>query len=455
MVSTNFKTAEELMDHLKKQIIQFSNDLTIDEEFFENSFNSSDKKDGVDLSRVMYEREGNNLLWNVSAEMPITSHRKNIIGKIIVFGKKVLRKLLRWYVSKTFESQSTFNGSVTRSINELTNVLASINEINKGLERTLKAQGVSLEQLQIMLEEQKLNTEIGIDQQQVMISQLEIEKDDMVAENNKMAVELAILLKRTINYKNIESISMEYPNSKEISEKNMENTLQFSTESKFDYLSFENKFRGSLAEIKNRQTVYVPYFFNQENVLDIGCGRGEFIELLQENNITISGIDLNDEMVEFCQAKGLPVSKQDAIQYLVQAQDNSLGGLFLGQVIEHMHFEQIVNLVELAFQKLKKGSYLIMETPNPLTLAILYRTFYVDPTHVKPIHPLTIQYVVEMAGFTEIELKYSSRVEENWFIPQLSLETDKPNNLIQFNQSLNYVNDLLYGNLDYAIIARK
>jgi O-antigen chain-terminating methyltransferase len=96
-----------------------------------------------------------------------------------------------------------------------------------------------------------------------------------------------------------------------------------------------------------------------------------------------------------------------------------------------------------------------METPNPLSLAIFYRTFYVDPTHVKPVHPLTIQYIVESVGFSKNELQFSSRIEPNWWLPKVVANPEHINNINEFNEGIDRLNNLLYGNLDYAIVARK
>jgi 2-polyprenyl-3-methyl-5-hydroxy-6-metoxy-1,4-benzoquinol methylase len=489
-----FNTAEDLMDHLKKQIIQYSEDDDMTDLTTTN--NSSGISKGIDLSRFFTEKESNNSLWNISADRPITSHRK-LTGKFIVFGKKITRKLLRWYVSKTFELQSSFNGSVTRSINELSNVIIQLNAKIEENDAVLNAQQRYIETLQNKVKDdyvyEQINSKINeITSSEELKSKTLMERFDHIllqtneisdSLNKKMDLmnkqyrsEMDLMNKQyrseidLINERHRSEINFMQYRLRQIKKNSTQTHIQLSSSSttkeiaaavneidsnSFDYLHFENKFRGSVEEIKSRQRAYLPYFINKENVLDIGCGRGEFIELLIENNISVKGIDLNQEMVEYCQDRGLPVEYDDAIRYLSAIGNNELGGLFLGQVIEHMPFDQIILLVEMAFKKLKPGSYLIMETPNPMSLAIFYRTFYVDPTHVKPVHPLTIQYLVESVGFTKTELSYSSRVEPNWWVPNLEPMDNTISNLNEFNQGINRVNDLLFGNLDYAIIARK
>ncbi|UUZ90819.1 methyltransferase domain-containing protein [Paenibacillus sp. P25] len=446
-MSNQFKTAEELMDYLKKQIVNYSNGEELDE-FHENTASNNmvfSSNNLIDLSRILIERENNNILWNVSADRPIVSHRK-FIGKFIVLGKKIVRKLLKWYVSETFELQKEFNGSVTRSINEISNTLQTMNsyittiksDINDNfitdLQQKVKVLMVDLDNLGVQLRDAdikfdslnhlKLSVEETNNRLEEINNRLTEFNGDLINNTNFIRV---IQEQESFNSQRLDQLNHHYNQLQEQIRtdnnfynyrirkltKSLQSNLQGTssleasthdfdldidsnyTGGDFDYLHFENKFRGSTEEIKNRQKVYLPYFNNSSQVLDIGCGRGEFVELLMENNIKVQGIDLNDDMVEYCQDRGLPVIKSDAIKYLASLENGQLGGIFLGQVIEHMPFDQIISLVDLAYSKLKPGSYLIMETPNPLSLAIFYRTFYVDPTHVKPVHPLTVQYIVE------------------------------------------------------------
>lgn len=446
-----FSTADELMDHLKKQIISHSRGEEI-EEYYQNDVNHSNgtSLNEINLGAFSGHAHLNNNLWNVSANRPITSHRK-VTGKFIVSTKRLIRKILKWYVGDTFDHQSAFNVSVTKSFNELNNILIVMTS-------KLNEQELKINQLESKIDEQKtINSEldIKINKKQVMISSY----DSKISELNNKVFELAINY-RSIQYRYNEILekiesgnnSSYYENSEKLAIKK-ESLLQ--SEQIFDYVSFENQFRGSREDIKNRQKAYLPYFENKENVLDIGCGRGEFLELLLENGITSHGIDLNTDMVEISKRHGLSVEKADAIGYLKNLEDDSLGGIFLGQVIEHMPFEIIIELVSLAFNKLKTDSYLIMETPNPETLAIFNRFFYVDPTHVKPVHPLTAKFIVESRGFTDVNILYSGPVEEELRIPKLFSESINVENVNEINESIDRLNDLLYGNQDYAIIARK
>jgi len=226
-------------------------------------------------------------------------------------------------------------------------------------------------------------------------------------------------------------------------------------EADFDYFGFEERFRGSEEEIKERQRIYVEYFKGQENVLDIGCGRGEFLELLKEAGIQAKGVDLDLDMVLYCRDKGLEVVKEDAFAYLESLPDASLGGIFAAQVIEHLESNRIIQLVKLCHRKLRPGGVLILETPNPQCLMVFAQCFYMDFTHTWPIHPEALKFLLGSQGFRDVELKFTSPVDPSLRIPLLTDPSLLGPEGERFNRSIAYLNELLYGYQDYAVIARK
>ncbi len=217
-----------------------------------------------------------------------------------------------------------------------------------------------------------------------------------------------------------------------------------------DYFDFENHFRGSREHVKNVQTMYLPYFEGKKNVLDLGCGRGEFTEMLLEKNVGVTGVDQYVPYVEYMKMLGLPVVLDDAVRYL-KKQEN-VDGIFVGQVVEHISVEQIMELCRLAYEKLEDGCYLIMETPNPTSLAIYTECFYMDPSHEKPVHPQTLKYFAEKAGFSSVEILYTQSSRLPFSIPKLKEDEEEYK---EFNQAMERVSNLLFGSQDYAIIARK
>lgn len=237
----------------------------------------------------------------------------------------------------------------------------------------------------------------------------------------------------------------------EVVDKNFENKVQKDKYYEIDYFDFENHFRGPRDLVKNRQKQYIQYYERKKNVLDFGCGRGEFLELLQENGIGAVGIDTYGEFVEYCKLKELNAICGNGLDFLRNVK--TLDGIFLGQVVEHLAIEHIIELCELAYEKLIDGSFLIIETPNPKVLGIYANAFYMDPSHVKPVHPLTMQYLLEKAGFKKIKILYTPESRLPVKIPELSGE--HINNVSEFNQAMQEIAEILFGSQDYAIIAQR
>ena len=230
------------------------------------------------------------------------------------------------------------------------------------------------------------------------------------------------------------------------------------TDTDTNYFLFEERFRGSREVIKQRQLSFLHYFENCSRVLDIGCGRGEFLEILRDHNIGGLGIDLDADMVIYCQSRQLTVEQSDAIMYLEKLEDKSLDGIFIDQVVEHLEPEYLVRLLALCFKKLKFGYYIIVETVNPLSF-VSFVNFYIDLTHKRPIHPETLQFLMSAAGFRESEKQFFSPVSDEGRLKKIT-ETKDPDdparkNDIVYNYNIEKLNTILFGAQDYAIIGKK
>jgi len=225
-----------------------------------------------------------------------------------------------------------------------------------------------------------------------------------------------------------------------------------------DYVSFEDRYRGNSEEIKRRLTVYVDYFRGCSKVLEIGCGRGEFLELLRENGIGAFGVDMNDSMVEICLKKGLNVKWDNAISYLRSLKDGYLDGIFSAHLIEHLRPSDLIELILLGHAKLRSGAHFIAETPNPLSVATSTQTFCLDPSHVKLIHPETIRFLLESNGFGKIEYRFLQPWPEEMKLSPLETSSISDPAVIRLLEGLNQnfakLNDLLFGCQDYAVIAK-
>lgn len=219
-----------------------------------------------------------------------------------------------------------------------------------------------------------------------------------------------------------------------------------------DYFDFENHFRGSIDSVKNAQKIYLDYFRDKKNVLDIGCGRGEFLSLLTDNNIPVQGVDVYAPYADYCSMNGFKAVCGDGIEYLEKSEE-AFDGIFLGQVVEHLETHQIIRLCETAYNKLPEGGCIVIETPNPTSLAIFTGAFYIDPSHIKPVHPLTMKYYLEKAGFKNISIIFTENSRVPVEIPRLEISGE--GNTEEFNSAMKKVSDILFGSQDYAVVAVK
>lgn len=221
-----------------------------------------------------------------------------------------------------------------------------------------------------------------------------------------------------------------------------------------DYFDFENHFRGPRETVKQIQKHYIEYF--KENgggeILDIGCGRGEFLELMFDYGIPARGVDSYQPFIDYCENRGFHVERADALTYLNSLEDSSLGGIFMGQVVEHLSEDYLRSIIALAYKKLKQGCYFIVETPNPDCVAALTE-FYIDLGHIKPVHYKTLEYLFKKANFESVFRFHTP--ECKYPLQMVNLDGGEIKNLDEFNQGIQYVNSMLFGFRDYTLIARK
>lgn len=213
------------------------------------------------------------------------------------------------------------------------------------------------------------------------------------------------------------------------------------------YLAFEDVFRGPREEIKRRLTVYLEFVEEaragalQAPILDLGCGRGEWLELLRDNGTTAKGVDSNLAMTAQCRTRGLDVEEGEALAYLRSLPDCSLGLITCFHMIEHIPFVSVVSLLDEAVRVLRPGGLLILETPNPKNLTVASQSFYLDPTHLKPLPPEMLRFFVEAAGFSNCQ---ELELQPGPFPPDYeSLKISS------------HLNRLLYGPRDYGLIGRR
>jgi SAM-dependent methyltransferase len=218
------------------------------------------------------------------------------------------------------------------------------------------------------------------------------------------------------------------------------------------YAAFENRHRGNEEEVKKQQSKFLPYFQKKKGkILDLGCGRGEFLELCGENGIEAMGIDLNEQMVEICRDKGLDCRRGDILEALAEMADSTLGGIFSSQVIEHLPPQHLKKLIETAYFKLRPGGHIVLETINPASVFALVQIYFLDLTHQKPIHPQTLKFLLESSGFVDVEIQYSAPLEQE----QLQALPGADETASVLNQNIDTLNKLLYSPPNYAAIGLK
>ncbi|MCO7253981.1 class I SAM-dependent methyltransferase [Dickeya oryzae] len=210
------------------------------------------------------------------------------------------------------------------------------------------------------------------------------------------------------------------------------------------YRAFEDQFRGSRELIKKRLEIYLPFVLKFSEIdhskyfIDIGCGRGEWLEILRDHGINAKGVDLDDGMLEACISSGLDVRVGDALEYLKSFADSSCAVVSAFHVAEHLSFDSLMELVHEAFRVLMPGGLLILETPNPENIEVACCNFYLDPSHYKPIPPKLLEFLPKHVGFGRVKVV---RLNESYHLNE--------NNIVALGDVLKHSSP------DFSIIAQK
>jgi len=368
--------------------------------------------DGVDPFTL--RRREAEALWDVSAERPFLSRPGpwgRLRGLLLTPAKGALRKLMRWYVEPLAADQRRFNAAVLR--------------LADGLSERADAGQVALED--------------ASDTLTALIQELR-SRVDALSNQARLAVEIEERLTRLERRGRGPSAAAPALPAGPIP----------------DYFAFESRMRGRTEDIRERQRAYVDDFREAAPVLDIGCGRGEFLALLREAGVEARGIDADADMVAFAGGEGLDVEQGDALAYLEGLADGSLGGIFLAQVVEHLPPPALVRLLELAHAKLRPDGVLVAETINPLS-PIALRNYFADLTHAQPLVAETLALLAEQAGFRGVETRYlnappvGERLREVDLPPEPEFDPARE----ALAQNVSRLNDQLFGPLDYAIVAHR
>ena len=224
------------------------------------------------------------------------------------------------------------------------------------------------------------------------------------------------------------------------------------------YVELERRHRGTEDEIGHRVEPYLPFLPTEGVVLDLGCGRGEALELFRDHGLTGRGVDSNAEMVALTREKGLEAIEGDLFEVLRQTAEGSLAAVVSFHVIEHLRAGGIERLVRLAWRALAAGGVLVLETPSPLSVVVGARNFWLDPTHQRPVHPESLKLAFEYAGFEQVERIDRQPFPEADRLHQIPT-ADLPESMQPLAQEINILRDqldaLLLGFQDFGMVGRK
>lgn len=366
---------------------------------------------------ILYHLSQINYLCDTGRPPEFSSHRK-VLGSVVTGFKKTIRKLTEPYIQMVLKRQVEFNVELVRLLNQM------------ALDVRYRW---SNQEKQLALLEKRWEE---------MTRSLEAIPQELRAQKNVFEEVLSQLKGMKTPAALLE------PQVDDLKSKVREP----------EYVRFEDLHRGSQEDIKWKQKNYLPYFKDKGTVLDIGCGRGEFLELLKEARIPALGVDTNREMIRQCQAKGLKATHGDGLDFLRGLPDQDLGGIFLSQVIEHLKPEDLRELVRMSFAKLVPGGVLVAETINPQCLSTFSGAFYLDPSHHNPIHPEAARFLWESLGFRQVEVLYLSPYPEEMKLKEMIRREDDSyeDELARIlNENVHSLNALLYGYQDYAVLGVK
>lgn len=386
-------------------------------------------------------------LWQADHDLPIRTGRGGLVGWFVRLAKRLLRPIVRLGAAEVFERQRIFNLIVVETISEVREMRRRIADLDQHLKQVHSEHQAAIEAHAGRIEELDVRTAVGL--------------RDVMAHNDALFARVDQKLDR---YRR-ESRHLNARLGAIVAAQEAADTADTSTAvgtalREATYLSLEKRWRGDEAEIAERVAVYVPILARRGPgpVLDLGCGRGELLDVLAEADIGCQGVDANQAMVERCRDRGHEVAHGDLFEALRNAPEGHFGAIVSLHVIEHLAPDALELLARLAWSRLADGGMLVLETPSPLSIVASSRDFWIDPTHVHPVHPAWLDVVLREAGFELVERRDLHPYPESSRLPEIDLESiEAPARAVahEVNQLRDRLDETLYGYRDYAMIATK
>ena len=454
----------------------------------EDTSDSETKGDALHETENRKEWEYINSNWNIQNNNYFISSHRRILGKPLIKGRELVHGEVQRYIDPSLWKQREFNSCIVRILNGISERLGRVDD------RIAQSQSAISDQVndRIAQSQSAISDQVNdrITQSQSAISD---QVNDRIAQSqsaisdqvNDRIAQSQSAISDQVNDRIAQSQSKVYSDigeqvrsvilamNKDIENRAwlagiLEEKIAKSKEKRSDemlssqvkglnYFIFEDRFRGSRNDTKAKQLKFVKYFEGCKNVLDIGCGRGEFLELLKDNGISGHGIDIDEDMVRYCRSRDLNVEKLDAVSYLNQLEDKSLDGIFIDQVVEHLDPDYLIKMIDLCYKKMLFGAYIIMETVNPLSLLSL-ADFYMDMSHKRPVHPETLKFLMSAAGFRETVAQFYEPAVEDGRLRYIDADelAEKERSLADIiNRNTDMLNNMIFGPRDYAAIGKK
>lgn len=362
-------------------------------------------------------------LWENDATFPI--HRRGgFAAKLVAFGKKLLRPLAFFPVKDLWDRQRTYNAILIETLERYREEHAAIRTTHQHYLDRLDAIDA--------------RTTVGLQDVMLHNDALFSRVDQKLDRYRREARELWHRLGGLVT----------------AAESAEPGALRRAVEEQ-QYLTLEERFRGSEAEIAERISAYLPFLKGKKSLLDLGCGRGEALELFSHEGLAVHGIDSSVEMVARCHEKGLSAEQGDLFGTLARIPDGSYDAVVSFHVIEHLPPQSLPQLVRSAWRVLAPGGVLILETPSPLSVVMSARNFWADPTHLRPVHPWSLEVAFREAGFepvTRLDLHPFPASER---LPEIDLQKLPPDQrelADQINRLRDLLDDVLFGNRDFALV---
>jgi O-antigen chain-terminating methyltransferase len=366
------------------------------------------------------------------ADVRFSSHRK-LVGEAVTYAKKLVHQLL----TPVLERQSSYNAVNSRLLSYVCDRVERMEgQVASALD-TLRAEETSF--LEALRETVIGQLETLRQQQASALQAVQAEVASQHRERRTQERHMALLLEETRKHFSAGLPLAPLPPLEATAKRTLDGF----------FAAFDERFRGRRQEVKRLLRVYLPMVQEATTrtatspIVDLGCGRGEWLELLQEEGFQANGVDQNHVLVQECVGAGLNVVEGDLLTYLCSLPDRAVAGVTGFHIMEHLPFETLLQLFDETVRVLRPGGVAIFETPNPQNVLVSSQEFYLDPTHRNPLPGALVKFIAEVKGLDRVEILPLHPFPEAHRVRDGDLEVSK-----RFNE-------LFYGARDYAVIGWK